>query len=165
MTRSPAVKWSTSAPTASTMPAASCPSTVGTGYGNTPLAKCKSVPQMPDRTVRTRTSPGRGSASETSARTWGSPAAGRTAARAVMLTVRNLQRVGWSEPGQDVAERRTDLGHVGVGPHVGDLDQQGLPAGSGVVREGGRVGRGVGAVPQVWPPCGQYRAVVQQWGA
>ena len=44
-------------PTASTIPAPSCPSTIGVGRVHSPLTEWRSVPQMPTAAMRTSTSP------------------------------------------------------------------------------------------------------------
>ena len=60
-----AITWSpgstelTDDPTASTMPAGSCPGIVGSGPAIEPCMKCRSLWHTPQATVRTRTSFGR----------------------------------------------------------------------------------------------------------
>ncbi len=64
--RAPGRKPCTSAPTASTMPENSCPSVTGQAVGNSPLNMCRSEPQTPQASTRTRRSPGPGTGRATS---------------------------------------------------------------------------------------------------
>ena len=57
MTWSPGVTLVTPAPTSSTMPAASCPSTMGRGGVQSPFMMCQSLWQMPAALTLTRASP------------------------------------------------------------------------------------------------------------
>ena len=66
ITWSPFATYVTPSPTFSTTPAASCPSTVGIGSIHLPSTKWRSEWQTPLHTVRTSTSPGRGSMMSTS---------------------------------------------------------------------------------------------------
>src|SRR6201995_1834596 len=56
MTRSPGLTLSTPGPFSTTMPAASCPSTIGNGNGQSPFMMCQSLMQTPAALTRTRTS-------------------------------------------------------------------------------------------------------------
>src|SRR5262245_5714179 len=81
-TGSPVARLSTSGPTASTTPDASCPSTTGSGAGKVPSARARSEWQRPQCATRTRTQPGRGfSISTSSRRRRGLPCSSSTAAR------------------------------------------------------------------------------------
>ena len=58
-TRSPGTTVATLAPTASTVPTASCPSTVpGVVSGTSPLRMCRSLPQIVEVSIRTMASVG-----------------------------------------------------------------------------------------------------------
>ena len=57
----------TPGPTASTIPAPSCPHTDGVGAGKWPARMWASDPQMPAATIRIATSPGPGGSSSISA--------------------------------------------------------------------------------------------------
>ena len=65
-TRSPSATSCTAAPTRSTMPAASCPSSIGVGRGRLPSTTERSEWQMPAASMRTSSSVGPGSASSSS---------------------------------------------------------------------------------------------------
>ena len=54
---SPGLTLTTPAPTSSTMPAASCPRTMGSGSCQSPFMMCQSLWQMPAALTRTRASP------------------------------------------------------------------------------------------------------------
>ena len=66
---SPGLTLVTPAPTSSTMPAASWPSTMGRGSGQSPFMMCQSLWQMPVALTFTRASPARGPSCWTST-TW-----------------------------------------------------------------------------------------------
>jgi hypothetical protein len=66
MTWSPGFTCVTPAPTSSTMPAASCPSTIGSGSGQSPFMMCQSLWQMPAAFTFTRASPACGPCCSTS---------------------------------------------------------------------------------------------------
>ena len=66
VTRSPTAKPETAPPTASTMPENSCPSVTGGVQGNSPWNRCRSVPQTPQASIRTRSSSGPGAGLSTS---------------------------------------------------------------------------------------------------
>src|SRR5688500_8721849 len=74
MTWSPGLTLVTPAPTVSTMPAASWPSTIGSGKGQSPFMMCQSLWHTPAALTRTRASPACGpccSTSTTSSRMFG----------------------------------------------------------------------------------------------
>ena len=79
-TASPTRGASTPGPTASTMPAPSCPSTIGRSYVQVPSMTWRSERQTPAAAMRTRTSPACGSASSTSSTLSGAFASHSTAA-------------------------------------------------------------------------------------
>ena len=88
-TRSPGATCTTPSPTASTVPAPSCPSTIGQRRSpRRPSARCRSEWQTPQAAMRTSTSPALGGASVTSS-TRTSPGSRRTTA----LTRRASARV------------------------------------------------------------------------
>ena len=78
----------TPAPTASTTPAPSCPSTAGQRVGAVPSIALKSEWQTPLACSRTRTSPGPGGASSSSCTASSPRASSSTAARIVVVTAR-----------------------------------------------------------------------------
>ena len=69
-TWSPAFTVVTDAPTASTTPAPSWPSTTGVGNGIVPLITDRSLWHSPAASIRTATSPGPGSRTDRSSTTW-----------------------------------------------------------------------------------------------
>jgi hypothetical protein len=78
----------TAAPTSSITPAPSWPRTTGIGVGNVPSRMSRSVWQIPDAVIRTRTSSGCTSPSSAGPISNGPPALSTTAAViAVVLTV------------------------------------------------------------------------------
>src|SRR5918998_291971 len=82
VTRSPTRQRRTSAPTAATVPASSCPGTCGsTTSGSWPCQACQSLRQTPLAPTRTTTPPGAGSGAETSRTVSGPPKASNTSAR------------------------------------------------------------------------------------
>ena len=66
---SPGLTLATPAPTRSTTPAASWPSTIGSGSGQSPFMMCQSLWQIPVAITRTRASPACGPCCSTST-TW-----------------------------------------------------------------------------------------------
>ena len=66
MTWSPGLTFVTPAATSSTMPAASWPSTIGSGNGQSPFMMCQSLWQMPAALTATRASPAFGPCCSTS---------------------------------------------------------------------------------------------------
>ncbi len=65
----PGATWVTPAPTASTTPAPSCPSTTGTGNGMVPSTTDRSLWHNPAAEMATSTSPGPGSRTSRSSTT------------------------------------------------------------------------------------------------
>ena len=97
-TRSPGATSVTAAPTASTMPAPSCPSTAGSGTGYHWSRMIRSVWQMPAAAMRTSTSPARRSPNSSSCSANGAPVLSVTAA--VICMRRSLSHVGRSAAGR-----------------------------------------------------------------
>src|SRR3989338_8677711 len=77
---SPGLTLTTPAPTSSTMPAASCPRTMGSGSCQSPFMMCQSLWQTPAALTRTRASPACGPCCWTSTTSSGVLALYRTAA-------------------------------------------------------------------------------------
>ena len=97
---SPGRTVETPGPTSSTIPAASCPSTMGSGRGQSPLMMCQSLWQTPVAITRTRASPAFGPSCSTSTTSSGVFALYRIAAfisalrcRAVSLPARFVGEV------------------------------------------------------------------------
>ena len=86
MTWSPGLTWVTSAPTASTTPAASWPGTVGVSWLYLPSMKWRSLWQSPAATVRTSTSRGPGRSTWISVTSSIEGISGRTAARMIFCS-------------------------------------------------------------------------------
>src|SRR3974390_3136925 len=81
----------TALPMASTMPAASCPSTIGViATRRSPRITCKSVRQRPTAAMRTSTSVGFGASSSIGSMESGDPTLRKTAAWVNMVLVRDL---------------------------------------------------------------------------
>ena len=79
----PIASPSTPGPRASMMPAPSWPSTIGPGRSHSPSRTWRSEWQTPEASIRTRTSPGPGSASSRSSIRLGVPGRSSTAARVI----------------------------------------------------------------------------------
>jgi hypothetical protein len=79
-TWSPTATRVTPGPTASTIPAPSCPPTIGSRATESPVRRCSSEWHMPEATKRSRTSPARGSSSSSSVISKGLPVSRMTAA-------------------------------------------------------------------------------------
>ncbi len=110
-TRSPGCTCVTSGATASTMPAPSCPSTIGQrSLPSTPSARCTSEWHTPAAATRTCTSPARGGSSRIVSISTGRPGSRSTAARTARVSADTvcLQRIEVGHDAEPGAVGRCD---------------------------------------------------------